>query len=143
MAQIYDQNSSDCRVVRASASRAVDLGLITSRVKLMTLKLVFTASLLDAQHQRNSVENKPASLLVVLLGKALSGIPPCRRSRQQGCELDRFLTEFKFESQEIFAEFKFQEFYFSRSSSAKMTEFGEFKFEFAALDFAGRNGMNK
>ena len=38
------------RVVKASASEAVDLGLITSRVKLMTLKLVFTASLLDAQH---------------------------------------------------------------------------------------------
>ena len=41
----------------------------------MTLKLVFTASLLDAQHLRDSVENKPASLLVVPLGKALSGIP--------------------------------------------------------------------
>ena len=35
----------------------------------MTLKLVFTASLLDAQHYRNSVENKPESLLVVPLGK--------------------------------------------------------------------------
>ena len=43
-------NSSDGRVVRASALRAVDLGLILSRVKPMTLKLVFTASLLDAQH---------------------------------------------------------------------------------------------
>ena len=41
----------------------------------MTVKLVFTASLLDAQHQRDSVKNKPASLLVVPLGKALSGIP--------------------------------------------------------------------
>ena len=41
----------------------------------MTLKLVFTASLLDAQHSRKSVENKPASLLVVPLGKALGGIP--------------------------------------------------------------------
>ena len=41
----------------------------------MTLKLVFTASLLDAQQQRDSVENKPASLLVVPLGKALSGFP--------------------------------------------------------------------
>ena len=40
----------------------------------MTLKLVFTASLLDAQHERDSMENKPASLLVVPLGKALSGI---------------------------------------------------------------------
>ena len=37
-------------MLRASASGAVDLGLIPSRVKPMTLKLVFTASLLDAQH---------------------------------------------------------------------------------------------
>ena len=64
------------RVVRASASGAVDLGLILSQVKPITLKLVFTASLLDAQHQRDGVEIKPASLLVVPLGKALSGIPP-------------------------------------------------------------------
>ena len=41
----------------------------------MTLKLVFAASLLDVQHLRDSVENKPASLLVVPLGKALNGIP--------------------------------------------------------------------
>ena len=38
--------SSGGRVVKASG--AVDLGLIPSRVKPMTLKLVFTASLLDA-----------------------------------------------------------------------------------------------
>ena len=36
----------------------------------MTLKLVFTASLLDAQHLRDSVKNKPASLHVVPMGKA-------------------------------------------------------------------------
>ena len=59
---------------RASASGVVDSDLIPSRVKPMTLNLVFTASLLDAQHYRDSVENKPASLLVVPLGKALSGI---------------------------------------------------------------------
>ena len=41
----------------------------------MTLKLVFTASLLDVQHLRDSVEIQPASLLVVPLGKALYGIP--------------------------------------------------------------------
>ena len=35
---------------RASVTRAVDSSLISSRVKPMTLKLVFTASLLDAQH---------------------------------------------------------------------------------------------
>ena len=42
--------SSDGRVVRASASGAVDAGLILSRVKPTTLKLVFTAFRLDAQH---------------------------------------------------------------------------------------------
>ena len=35
---------------RASVSGAVDLGSIPIRVKPITLKLVFTASLLDAQH---------------------------------------------------------------------------------------------
>ena len=67
-------------MVRASASEAVDSGLLPSRVKPMTLKFVFTASLLDVQHRRGSVENMPASLLVPL-GKALSGIRPswCNR----------------------------------------------------------------
>ena len=41
-------DSSNGRVVRASASGAVDWGLTLSQVKPMTLKLVFTASLLDA-----------------------------------------------------------------------------------------------
>ena len=41
---------SDGRVVRTSASGAADLDLIPSRVKPTTLKLVFTASLLDVQH---------------------------------------------------------------------------------------------
>ena len=69
-------------MVRASASGVVDSGLIPSRVKPMTIKLVFTASLLDAEHERDSVKNKPASLLVVPLGKALSGIPPSWCGRQ-------------------------------------------------------------
>ena len=59
-------------MVRASASTAKVSGLIQSRVKPMTSKLVFTVSLFDAQHQRESVENKPASLLNVLQGKALN-----------------------------------------------------------------------
>ena len=42
--------SSDGQVVRASASVAVDSDLIPSRVKPVTLALVFAASLLDAQH---------------------------------------------------------------------------------------------
>ena len=62
--------------IGASVSGAVDSGLIPNRVKPITLKLVFTASLADAQHYRNNVESKPASLLVVSLGKALSGITP-------------------------------------------------------------------
>ena len=47
-------NSSDGRVIRTSASGAVDLlvpvGLIPSLVKRMTSKLAFTAFLLYAQH---------------------------------------------------------------------------------------------
>ena len=42
-------NSADDQVVRASASGVVNSGLITSRVKPMTLKLLFTVSMLDAQ----------------------------------------------------------------------------------------------
>ena len=66
MTRVTTESSSDGRVVglRASALGAVDLGLVPSRIKLITLKLVFTASLLDAQHGRDSVENKPASLLL-------------------------------------------------------------------------------
>ena len=63
-------------MVGVFACAAVDPGVIPSRVKPITLKLVFIASLLDAQHYRESVVNKPASLLVVWLVKALSGIPP-------------------------------------------------------------------
>ena len=61
-------------MVRASASVVVDSGLIPSRVKPMASKLVLTASLLDTQHERDSVKNKPASSLVVPLGKTRSGI---------------------------------------------------------------------
>ena len=53
-AQIF--HCSDGRVVRASASETVDLGLIPSRIKPMTLKLALTASLLDAQHPRDNVK---------------------------------------------------------------------------------------
>ena len=44
--------------------------------------MVFTASLLGAQHIRDSVENKPASSLVEALGKALNGMPPSLCGRQ-------------------------------------------------------------
>ena len=48
--QGISSNSSDDRVDRAFAFGAVESGLIPSQVKPMALKLVFTASLLDAQH---------------------------------------------------------------------------------------------
>ena len=44
------------------------------RVIPKDLKMIFTASLLVAQQNRGSVENKPASLLVVSLGKTLNGM---------------------------------------------------------------------
>ena len=69
-------------MIRASASGAVDLGLIPIRVKPSTLNWIFTASLLDAQHSRDSVENKPTSLLAVALGTAPAGIPPYWCGRQ-------------------------------------------------------------
>ena len=59
-------------MVRASASQSVDLGfipLVESYQK--TLKMVSTAALLGVRHLREVAENKPASSLVVSLGKAL------------------------------------------------------------------------
>ena len=44
--------------------------------------MVFTASLLGAKHIREVVENKPASSLVVSLGKALNGMPSSLCGRQ-------------------------------------------------------------
>ena len=44
--------------------------------------MVFTASLLGAQHKRDSVENKPVSLVVVSLGKTLNGMPLFSCGRQ-------------------------------------------------------------
>ena len=67
--------SSDGRVERVSASVAVDLGLISSRVTPMTLKLVFKTSLLDVQHKMDSVEKKPASYLLCHWKRYLAGFP--------------------------------------------------------------------
>ena len=44
--------------------------------------MVFTVFLLGAQQNRDSVENKPASLLVVSLDKALNGMPTYLCDRQ-------------------------------------------------------------
>ena len=63
-------------VVRASASQSVDLGLIPLVESYQkTLKMVSIASLLGTRHLLEVVENKPASLLVLSLGKALNGTP--------------------------------------------------------------------
>ena len=45
-----EHDSSDGRVVLAFASGAEDSGFIPSEVKSITLKLIFAASLVDAQH---------------------------------------------------------------------------------------------
>ena len=65
-------NSSKDQLVRASASGAADSALIPSPIKPIILTLVFTTSLLDAQHYRDSVENKPSGSRVVPLEKALA-----------------------------------------------------------------------
>ena len=44
--------------------------------------MAFTGSLLGAQLKRDSVENKPASLLVVSSDKALNGMLPSLFGRQ-------------------------------------------------------------
>ena len=61
---------------RAPVSGSVDLGFDFESGQTYDLKIGIHASLLHVQHLRDSVENKPASLLVVPLGKALNGIPP-------------------------------------------------------------------
>ena len=70
-------------MVRASASQSVNLEFIF-QVELYqkTVKIVFTACLLGVQHKRDSVENKPASLLVVPLAKKLNGMLPSLCDRQ-------------------------------------------------------------
>ena len=62
-------------MARASASGVIDSSFFASQDKPTTLKLIFTTSLLDVQYLKDSVKKKLASLLVVLLGKAVGGIP--------------------------------------------------------------------
>ena len=70
-------------VVRASALQSEDLGFISQVESYQKiLKMVFTVFLLGAQQNRNSLENKPASLLVVSLGKRLNGMPLSLCDRQ-------------------------------------------------------------
>ena len=65
-------------LIGGGGSKHVDWGGQASLARA----LVCTASLLDAQHESDGVENKPASLLVVPLGKTLGGISPSWCGRQ-------------------------------------------------------------
>ena len=70
-------------MVRASASQSVDLGFISQVESYQTtLKNDIHSFPAWRSANRNSVENKPASLLVVSLGKTLSGMPPSLCGRQ-------------------------------------------------------------
>ena len=63
-------------MVRASASQSIDQGFIPFvESNHKTSKMVYTASLLDARHLGEVVENNPASSLVVSLGRLLTGRP--------------------------------------------------------------------
>ena len=63
-------------VVRASASKSIDLDSFSNSIHTKRLlKMVFTPSLLDAQYERDDVEDKPTSLLVVSLGKIVNVMP--------------------------------------------------------------------
>ena len=77
-------NRRDGVVVRVSASQSIDLGLIPEVESYqMTLKnSICSFSDWHSALKRDSVENKPASLLVVSLGKALNGAPPPLCGRQ-------------------------------------------------------------
>ena len=66
----------DCVMVKASASQSVDLGFISQVESYQkTLKNAIHSFPAWRSANRNSVENKPASLLVSL-GKTLNGMPP-------------------------------------------------------------------
>ena len=81
--KLTQSNRRDGVVVRASASQSVDLGfipLVESYQK--TLKNGIYSFPVGARHLWEVVENKPASSLVVSLGKALNGMPPPLCGRQ-------------------------------------------------------------
>ena len=68
-------NCSDGRMVRASAPGGVDLGVIPSRVKPMTLKLVFTASLLDLSINGTEWRTSRQVYLLCRWDRHLAGFP--------------------------------------------------------------------
>ena len=64
-------------MVGASASQSVDLGFISLVESYQkTLKNGIHSFPAWRSAHKDSVENKPASLFVVSLGKALNGMPP-------------------------------------------------------------------
>ena len=65
-------------MVRASVLQSVDLGfnpVVEQLSHTKRLQKIFTAFLLGTWHLGEFVENKPANLLVVSLGKALNMTP--------------------------------------------------------------------
>ena len=80
---ISTRNRRDGVVVRASASHSVDLGFISQVESYQkTLKNGIHSFPAWRSAHRDCVENKPASLLVVSLVKALNGMPPSLCGRQ-------------------------------------------------------------
>ena len=82
-------NRRDGIVIRASALQSVDRGFISQVESYQKiLKMVFTASLLGSQQNRDVVKNKPACLLVSL-DKTLNGTTPslCGRRGDQAIYL--------------------------------------------------------
>ena len=76
-------------VVKASASQSVDLGfisLVESYQKTLKNSIHSFPAWCSARHLGEVVENKPASSLVVSLGKALNGTPPPLCGRQVAYE---------------------------------------------------------
>ena len=69
-------------MVRASALQSVGVGFVSQVESYKkTLKNGIHSFPAWRSAHRDSVENKPASLLVVSLGKALDGTPPPLRGR--------------------------------------------------------------
>ena len=69
-------------MVRASASVTVDMGLIPSRVKLMTLKIGIHSFFAGRSALKEQCRKQAGKLLVVPLKKALMGIPSSWCGRQ-------------------------------------------------------------
>ena len=85
-------------MVRAYASRAVDLGLIPSRVKPMTLKLVFTASCLTLSN-KGTVWRTSRQVYLLCRGKGTYGFSHLgvvdrwlATPKRAGIAIDRFLV---------------------------------------------------